>query len=246
MTRNNIDHGAEASQFPLARVLLAGCATVCIYGLATSYTASVLNGDLREVAPQKWTKIAQYSLPAQALLLILIAATSIAFFRPIASLFHWEQRTEIRRRISIWKIVGLGVGGAISALILSMPLKSSIGTGIGSMALHLGNIVAPNIELFLVVPIAVILTFAFALSIELLIRGIIMRGLAAHFGLPISIVISCFVSYIYWPLACPLWGMVIAVISSLLYYRSRTLWPSIIACAIFIIAVGPLSIFIHR
>ena len=243
---NKMDRDIQAAQLPLSRVAFVSILSLCIYEIAIRYVASILRGSLRVDNPGRWSKIVYLSLPAQLLFFIAIAIVSISLFSPIKSLFNWQSKGS-PNDISTPKVIGLGVVGAAVALTITLLISTSrqLG-GILSISLQVSSIVAPSYSMLFFIPIAAFLVGACAVSLEVFIRGVIFRGIATHLNVPVAVAISCLASYLLWPLSNPISGVVISLVSSLLYYWTRTLWPSIVACVSFLTALGPASLLFHR
>jgi membrane protease YdiL (CAAX protease family) len=234
-----------SAQLPFKRVVIVSLCSLCIYEVTARYLSSILLSNLRVTDPAQWARVAYNSLPAQLLLFIVIVMASISLFLPIKPLLLWRSKTK-PVPAGFPKTLGFGIIAAAIALAAAVPLALARQSGgIISTSLQVSSILAPRHPLLFLLPIGVLLVSLCAASLEIFIRGIVFRGIAVHSNLFLAIVTNCLVSYFLWPLSNPVCGVVIALASALLFYRTRSLWPSIIACTLFLLAVGPLSLLFH-
>jgi len=236
----------SAQRMPLVRVICVVLFSIGIVDFSARFMISVLRGPLRVEDPARWSLLVYYSPSLQLLLFLVIAAASISLFIKSKPLWRWPT-IPTACPIGRTRTFGLGIFGACLALILAAPLPTPRQTGgIISISLELSSMLASRYTLLLLIPIVLFLAGACAICLEVFIRGVVFKCFASRFNLLIGIAVSCLVSYFFWPLGSPLYGVVIALISSLLYYRTRVLGPSIVACMSFLCAIGPVSLLFHK
>jgi membrane protease YdiL (CAAX protease family) len=212
------------------------------YGLRILRNRAVGTGDI-----SRWAHIVYLSFTAQLVLFLVITAVSISFFRPTKLLLSWN-KDQNNTDMHSGKLIGIGVAGGVSAVILvCLALwNKPPGGGILSISLVLINTVAPAYATTLALPVTLVIVVATAICLELFLRGVVFRSFAVKAGLPAGIAANCLVSYWFWPLPNPVSGVIFGLVSAVLFYQLRTLWPSVIACGFFVTLLGPFEFMSHN
>ncbi len=230
---------------PLSRVIYVTSAYILSYLSVISYGthlllkvegAKTLNGAIAA---------AQADLPFIFVSYIVVTAVAIICLRPSLGSYSWVHMSSPSRRGVRLAFVGL-LGGLTASLIAS-PLPV-LGThkGVEAAAVQIAEVVDYGHSAMLVLPIALVLAFVVALCTEVLFRGIIFRSLTGHAATLAAAIASCLLCSLVWPIYNPVAGIILGMVSALLFFKTKRIAPSVVANLSFVL-VGPVcSVVFHR
>ena len=126
-----------------------------------------------------------------------------------------------------------GIGGGLFVFIISIPFLLRGDTGgefVAEAISHAGSLNGLAILLLLIVALPVVM--------ELTFRGIVFRTLVVHADVPSAVVASSLLFAFIWPTFSRPIAVVLGVLSALLYLRTNSLLPSILANAVLSLSGG--------
>lgn len=176
---------------------------------------------------------------------IVVMSVAIIFLRPRVIRCSWVRMRGLSYR-SV-RLAFIGLLGGIAASLIASPLPAfGIYKGVEAAAIQITEFVDYGHSAMLVLPIALALAFVVALCTEVLFRGIIFRSLTDHASMLAAAIASCLLCSLVWPVYNPVAGIILGMISALLFHRTRRIAPSIIANITFMLLGLSFSIVFHR
>src|SRR2546428_10956296 len=214
----------EASVFSLSKLIYTLSAAMLVYQFSLLYGTNFLLDLVRKHAVDKWTKASQYGFPAIMLLFLLAMVAVVLAYRPRRPLIAWPSADGKGGRRPI-KNIGLGVLGGLVASALAAPLVLPGETRAGFLARAIVDVygMSPgNVLMFL------LLAVALPVASEMVFRGIVFRTLTAYASVPAAVIGSSLLFAYFWPVLNWFAGIILGMVSGILYYRTRSLTASII------------------
>lgn len=228
-----------------SRVIYAMAGVLAVWTLLGEYEVLELSRHAWHTDPAGFAALSRHILIATPLVYIVTLALTLCFFRPVRSLFHWDNElTGVSwRSISKQVLQGLLAGLFVSLLCAPFPTKTKYVFELDDIAMMLSG----SNSAYFFFPIWISLVAAISICTEIFFRGIILRTLANYANLSSSIIASCLLSAYMWSFDRPaVTAVILGAVSGILFYKTRSLLPSIIAAIVFLFT-GPLSSAIfHR
>jgi membrane protease YdiL (CAAX protease family) len=171
-----------------------------------------------------------YSVVSDSLFYALQLVIALSFFRPLSGVFagerkeHWAAGLHILKHI-LWGISGGILALAIGALVL---LRSDSYQGLGAfLANHAYNLSG--------VLLVVLLIFFLPIASEGFFRGVLLRRMLQSVSGPAAVVLAALLFAFLWPTFTLVPGLAIGLVSGILFCRTKSLLPCIVANSVFTI-----------
>lgn len=203
-----------SEQKSLSKLFYVICGAIVLTELASRVLERVL------LRPQLMWAI-EYDLLVAAALSFIVTSGVVLLYSRSGIGWTWDKpRTKLLPQIGF----GLLLGALVS--LFEAPFLAHMGTTLGPPIVLLSRILSP-----VGAPILLLLLVLLPTAGEIVFRGILFRTLTEHVAIPAAILASSLLFACYWPLFHPLTRFVFAALSAVMYYRTRSLLPSIIAQA---------------
>jgi membrane protease YdiL (CAAX protease family) len=194
--------------------------TKLVYAMLAVYAIEVLasHAGLIFLAQTGNVRFAAYTYPAIAILtLVILAGTAIAFKKEGFEQF-WKGTSRPAGKDAVLGLI-VGIGFLIMAVLLGGNEPSPNLEGYAAMrAMSLSGVFLA-ITVFLALPILA----------EIVFRGIAFGTLLGYISTPAAMLISGILFYLLWPLFNPIVRILFGLAMPILYYRTKSLVPTIIA-----------------
>jgi membrane protease YdiL (CAAX protease family) len=181
------------------------------------------------------------AVPYLYLILILFPTLScvviVFLYRPFALVFG-PIRHETERRNNLLRHILYGIGGGLVALVLSIPFLLRGDANGRLVAGAVSNITSLN-----GLPMFLLLMIALPVAMEATFRGIAFRTLAIHASVPSAVVASSLLFAHLWPaFGWPI-GLILGVVSALLYNWTNSLVSPIFANVVLTLSGGAFIVY---
>jgi len=178
------------------------------------------------VAALAYSRLALYGFPLVGGLIVSLLYLPIKLvFSPVRA------RTDVRSTRFSGVLYGASVG--LLLLVISIPFLLRGDTGATVVAETISHVTSLNGLAMLFVMIV-----ALPIVMEMTFRGIVFRTLLAHADVPSAVVASSLLFAFIWPTMGRPVGILLGVFSALLYLRTNSLLPSIVANAVLSLLAG--------
>jgi membrane protease YdiL (CAAX protease family) len=238
-------HMAQSSHpgWSLSRVIYAIAGVIAVWFALGLYDGSIVSRYILTKNPATFSSL-YHVVVATPFIYILTLASAICLFRPVGNLFQWNDRPARFSWRSIANHVLLGISAGLLVSILSAPFPIiHKHTQLLDVAEHLSG----SNSAFLLIPIFILLVSAIAICTELFFRGFVLRTLANYSNLSSSVIASSLLSGYLWSFDRPAVTVVIlGAVSGTLFFKTRSLIPSILAGIVFLSAAPLCSEIFHR
>lgn len=166
----------------------------------------------------------------------VLVMLTVALFYPKAELFRWSSPFSSS---GLFRSIGLGLAGGVAAFAMASPMFWFVGDRhLYFIRLLIANALSP----LGVLGVAVFL-IALAISGEVVYRAVVFKSLAESASVPAAVVGSCLLfAYICPVLSFPA-GVILGVVSAILYYRTRNLLAPIVANIVLTLGGGGLTVY---
>ncbi len=223
--------------FPLTKLIyttsLAGLVYECLLQWGNWF---LLTPRMRH-SLRTWEKVGNYGYPALTLLFLLAMVAVVLAYRPGRLLFAWPPADGKVGHRPI-KSIGLGAIGGLVVSALAAPLVLPGETRAGFLANAIVDVygMSPgNVLMFLLLAVGLPVTS------EMVFRGIVLRTLAEYASPPAATIASSLLFAYFWPVQSWAVGIILGIVSAVLYYRTRTLTAPIVANAVLTVCSVPLA-----
>jgi len=210
------------------------------------YTTHILLNDIRSGRFSGLDEVVRTNISFMFVFYVIVFMAGIICIRPSTTLFFWNRVPDLKS-YSILRLLFIGlIGGAIASVLASALPISGMHKGIGTAGDQIAQIINYNHSAMLMIPITILLIIFVAVITELFFRGIVFRSLAEYSTMPAATVVSCLLCSLVWPIYNPTAGIVLGVVSSILFYRTGKILPSVVANAAFTLTGPACSVLLHR
>lgn len=229
----------------LSRVIYVTVACTLSYLCLISYRTHELLGALRVQDLNRIKEATRLDLPFMFLSYIVIVSLALCFFGPVVVSYS---RNVIAGRIYLnLRVAFLGLLTGLGASLIVSPLPTGgPHNGIGTAAIQIAEVIDHGNSTLLILFVDLALILLVAGCTEVLFRGILFRALTEHATLLASLIASCLVCYMVWPIYNPLAGILFGIASAVLFYRTRAIVSSIVANMVFTLIAPSCSVIFHN
>ena len=220
----------DSGAFPLAKLIYSLVSIFAVVDYAGPFAKQLLLSRHTAAA-------VSYAYLAQILLPIVISVVLIFFYRPSSRIFGpVESRTE--RGIGLFRLVLYGGTGGLVAFAFSIPFLLLGDTDGEFVAGAVSTITSAK-----GLPLILLLIIALPVAMEAIFRGITFRTLAICANVPSAVIASSLLFAHVWPaFGWPI-GVILGVVSALLYRRTNSLVPSVLANAVLTLSGGAFLLY---
>lgn len=230
--------GTADGRLTLRRLIYVLCGLVAVaecfaFGLA-AYLSWVI---ARRPLSRQATLAAEYSYPAAAIFFLIEMLAVLWIYRPVCTLLAPPLRaTRLASRLSKNALLGLATGLALSAP--TVPLVHHFGP---PMSFVISTALCPLCPRS--IAIIVCLGVGLPIATELVFRAIVFRTLEHYAGGLPALLASCLLFGLLWPLFNWVIGLALGIAGGILYYRTRSLLPGILANATLTFSAALLMVY---
>src|ERR1051325_2483737 len=224
----------RARHLSLTRMIYAFCGAITLYWIL-NYASEILVAFYRDRVPwglYRW----YYVTNAWFVVAMLLVA---AAYRFDAKVLGW--RKDSTHEVTGWvQSISLGILGGTVALLLG-GLTVWFGWGadrLRSIEWLIADALSPG-------PIFVLLVVIFALAFtsEVVFRGIVFKTLAQYTTIPAAVLASCLLFACFFPVLGFMAAIILGVMSSTLYYRTKNLIAPVTANALFTAGCSGIALY---
>jgi membrane protease YdiL (CAAX protease family) len=175
---------------------------------------------------------ASYSYLTLIFLPLVSGIVVIFLYKPFSVIFSPVQ-SRTNGAVNWLTQMSYGIGGGLVVFAVSIPfllLGDTDGEFVAGAISHASSINGLPMLLLLIVALPVVMEVTF--------RGITFRTLAIHANVPSAVVASSFLFAHLWPAFGRPIGIILGIFSALLYLRTNSLLPSILANAVLSLSSG--------
>jgi membrane protease YdiL (CAAX protease family) len=228
----------------LSKVIYVTVACTLSYLCLISYGTHLLFKALGGEDLDRIKEATRLSLPFLYLSYIATVSLALLCFRSIVVSYFWAFIKS--QRYLKFRIAFLGLLTGLGASLIASPLPTGgPHGGIGTAAVQIADIIDHGNSTLLMLLVNLALVLLIAVCTEVLFRGILFRALTEHATLPASLIASCLVCYMVWPIYNPLAGVLLGVASAVLFFRTRAIVSSVVANIVFTLAAPSCSVLFH-
>lgn len=220
----------DSTAFPLAKLIYSLVGIIAVVDYAGFFANQLLLRGRTAAA-------VSYAYLEQILLPIVISIVIIFFYRPLSRIFGpVESGTE--RRTGMFRLALYGGTAGLVAFALSIPFLL-LGDADGKFVAG----AVSNITSAAGLPLLLLLTIVLPIAMEAIFRGITFRTLAIYANVPSAVIASSLLFAHVWPaFGWPI-GVILGVVSALLYRRTNSLVPSVLANAMLTLSGGAFLLY---
>jgi len=229
----------------LAAYILGAVFVVCISGMCDMYlhffspsrTLNIPSGIMKYV----YTISGFFRYIVYLVAILIILAINLPKKRKFSELFSFRKISKKVVMISVTIGVLFGFSAIVNDIIVTIGLKRAFSdfTRDTSQNSYLVNLIKNSLVLLFT---GAVFTVIKTLSVEMLFRGWFFSKLEAHGNARLAIIITTLLTAVIFPHG---FGIVIAFILCLIYYKTRSVWPAVLVSLVLSV-FSPISIMLEK